>query len=699
MTSLRTLVSSARSDPAATAEGLSRASRGTGTDTSDSQSAIQPAADDAFVRLNVGGKTFELERAALRRCGGKLSQIADETHREPLDRKGRIRLNVDGESFRYTAHYGRCGRVPHALSVLEREMLLDQADTLGLQPLSAALRGQPEPEQRAVLPMPARIEPQIPDPGALAPLSDAEMLARDRAPVPSSMPAPAGFKQELLAAQEVRRQHQAFLSALTTEQLETAARHVRGQSRAQGNCVHLAQALLTYLHTGELPSFAATRGASVCDFAVEITERSAHIKPEQDTEAATSGWAVASTVVHAGVLDAFVPAERLAAVERVKLLEVLDEPGIDLTQFRQVPMDADEVTSRLTEMAHQAKLRGEAGCYGCVNLAGDRGESGHCLVYVARADQVWFIDAQRINRGVGQAVHTSLRSTVDFPGGASLLPQIRTFQRRVFLLPAAPACAAGLLRAPAAALNGKRQTIAPGGHHEPNPKRNKSTALQAIEARDDAQASASHQPLLPSSAPKNIYNDSAELVNVGTEMFKQNKFTEALAAYDRGLQLDPNNCKAHLNLGTVLARQNKLPQALAAFDRGLQLDPNSCKAHLNRGTVLARQNKLSEALAAFGRASELQPNSSKAHFARGYLLMKQNKLPEALAAANRALQLDPNNEAVVRRRAQICERLGLDPISWTVLLSGQSFPQRADFILHGGEIAKRRMQPLCVVEA
>ncbi len=44
-------------------------------------------------------------------------------------------------------------------------------------------------------------------------------------------------------------------------------------------------------------------------------------------------------------------------------------------------------------------------------------------------------------------------------------------------------------------------------------------------------------------------------------------------------------------------------------------------------------------------------------------------------------------------------RVGLDPISWTVLLSGQSFPQRADFILHGGEIAKRRMQPLCVVEA
>ncbi len=42
---------------------------------------------------------------------------------------------------------------------------------------------------------------------------------------------------------------------------------------------------------------------------------------------------------------------------------------------------------------------------------------------------------------------------------------------------------------------------------------------------------------------------------------------------------------------------------------------------------------------------------------------------------------------------------GLDPISWTVLLSGQGFPQRADFIIHGREIAKRRMQPLCIVEA
>ena len=62
---------------------------------------------------------------------------------------------------------------------------------------------------------------------------------------------------------------------------------------------------------------------------------------------------------------------------------------------------------------------------------------------------------------------------------------------------------------------------------------------------------------------------------------------EALAAFDRALDLNPNGGAAHTNRGNVLSSLGRYEQALTAYDRALDLNPNNAAAHTNRGNVLA----------------------------------------------------------------------------------------------------------------
>ena len=103
-----------------------------------------PFAGEAdFVRLNVGGQKREPSRAAMLRCGGRLAEIAEGRNLGPLDSKGRVRLDADATTFRIIEFFGRCGRLPRELSWLEREILNEQVEVLGLEPLRAALAGSP----------------------------------------------------------------------------------------------------------------------------------------------------------------------------------------------------------------------------------------------------------------------------------------------------------------------------------------------------------------------------------------------------------------------------------------------------------------------------------------------------------------------------------------------------------------------------
>ncbi|MCJ7444801.1 MAG: tetratricopeptide repeat protein [Methanotrichaceae archaeon] len=73
----------------------------------------------------------------------------------------------------------------------------------------------------------------------------------------------------------------------------------------------------------------------------------------------------------------------------------------------------------------------------------------------------------------------------------------------------------------------------------------------------------------------------------GSDLHSQGKFDEAIQAYDKALELDPNNTGA-LNLkGLDLVKLGKHDEAIAAYDKAIELDPNNESIYrINKDYVL-----------------------------------------------------------------------------------------------------------------
>ena len=89
---------------------------------------------------------------------------------------------------------------------------------------------------------------------------------------------------------------------------------------------------------------------------------------------------------------------------------------------------------------------------------------------------------------------------------------------------------------------------------------------------------------------------------------------DALASFNRALELKPSYAECCNNRGIVLQELGRLDAALASFDQALALKPDNARAHNNRGTVLSDLQRWNEAVAAYEQAIALDPS-----YARGFL--------------------------------------------------------------------------------
>ena len=161
--------------------------------------------------------------------------------------------------------------------------------------------------------------------------------------------------------------------------------------------------------------------------------------------------------------------------------------------------------------------------------------------------------------------------------------------------------------------------------------------------------------------PKDTALRADDFFAAGLEKSNRGDYQEALADYNRAIQIDPDYAVAYNGLGFL--KQTKLNDykgALADYNRAIQIDPNYAVAYSNRGAL--KQDKLHNyegALADYNRAIQIDPNDATAYNNRG--LLKKTNLNDykgALADYNRAIQLDPNHANRYRDRGFLkCEKL------------------------------------------
>ncbi len=141
----------------------------------------------------------------------------------------------------------------------------------------------------------------------------------------------------------------------------------------------------------------------------------------------------------------------------------------------------------------------------------------------------------------------------------------------------------------------------------------------------------------------------------GNVLNQQKKYDEAIAKYQKAIELDPKYAFPYNGWGNVLNQQKKYDEAIAKYQKAIELDPKSAFPYNGWGIVLYDQKKYDEAIAKYQKAIELDPKSAVAYNGWGVVLYDQKKYDEAIAKYQKAIELDPkyvaayNNWSIVLR--------------------------------------------------
>lgn len=132
------------------------------------------------------------------------------------------------------------------------------------------------------------------------------------------------------------------------------------------------------------------------------------------------------------------------------------------------------------------------------------------------------------------------------------------------------------------------------------------------------------------------------LINGASVLKTLGRTQEALTYYQQAIDVEPDNALAWFNLGNMLQTENQLEASAQAFQTSIQLQPNLAAAHFNLGKLLHNQGQLSAAENCYRQAIALAPTLARAHTNLGNVLKALGQLDSALACHRQALHLQPN---------------------------------------------------------
>ena len=117
--------------------------------------------------------------------------------------------------------------------------------------------------------------------------------------------------------------------------------------------------------------------------------------------------------------------------------------------------------------------------------------------------------------------------------------------------------------------------------------------------------------------------------------------TEAIDAYNRALEADPQKIDALLNCGTLYYEDGNLARASEYFQRAIALDAENALAHFNLGSVLDEVGDVEAARQQFRLALRLHPDFPDAHYNLAFVCEKLRAFPEAREHWQAYILLDP----------------------------------------------------------
>lgn len=141
-----------------------------------------------------------------------------------------------------------------------------------------------------------------------------------------------------------------------------------------------------------------------------------------------------------------------------------------------------------------------------------------------------------------------------------------------------------------------------------------------------------------------------------------NSHAEAIAAYMKVLEIDPEHAAAHINLGTVYYNRNDFKRAEFHYRKAIEVDSRYALAYFDLGNVLDETGRLDDAVRAYRAALLLAPTYADAHYNLALAYEKLKMPRKALRHWRTYTKLDSSGPWAMHARKQIARTLEIDKL-------------------------------------
>jgi tetratricopeptide (TPR) repeat protein len=141
-----------------------------------------------------------------------------------------------------------------------------------------------------------------------------------------------------------------------------------------------------------------------------------------------------------------------------------------------------------------------------------------------------------------------------------------------------------------------------------------------------------------------------ELHQQGIEHAKQDRWRQALRAFNEAARLAPELPAINYCLGVALCRFDRFDDAREAFLAEVRVTPDHAPAIAEIGTCLARTGRAREGIPYLQDGLRLRPNMPLAQYSLGLALLTENRRKEALEALDKAITFDAGYADAYRTR-------------------------------------------------
>jgi len=148
-------------------------------------------------------------------------------------------------------------------------------------------------------------------------------------------------------------------------------------------------------------------------------------------------------------------------------------------------------------------------------------------------------------------------------------------------------------------------------------------------------------------ASTSLGQSAEDYLNQGLNHYENGRLDEAIAAYERSIQLQPNNAFAHYCLGVVYHSKEMLDKASELYEKSIKLDQNLAEAYCGLGVIYHGKQILDKAASLYEDAIKRDVNLAFAHLQLGNVYLNLGKYHEAVQQYEKVLKIDSDDPNIV----------------------------------------------------